>query len=107
MSAETQTGFRDSGRADEAIRFDDAQAFLADEALPFWSTIGAYPNGCFVECLDLAGRPVDPGFTRLRVQARQIYVFSHAAIAGTFEGADLGARATEFFIRAAWLGPDR
>jgi N-acylglucosamine 2-epimerase/mannose-6-phosphate isomerase len=107
MCPETQADPRESRAANGLIRFDEAQAYLADEALPFWSTLGAYPNGCFVEQLDLAGHPFDPGFTRVRVQARQIYAFSHAQEAGIFEASELCARAIEFFIRAAWLGPDR
>jgi mannose/cellobiose epimerase-like protein (N-acyl-D-glucosamine 2-epimerase family) len=95
------------GNAGAPIRFDEARAFLVDEALPFWSSQGIYPNGCFVEHIDLSGKPVDPGFTRVRVQARQIYVFSHAQVIGLFHRPDLGARAVDFFIRSAWLGPDR
>lgn len=89
------------------IDFDRARAFLVDDALPFWSTQGAYENGCFVEHLDLSGRPVDPGYTRVRVQARQLYVFSHAQHAGLFAAPELAARATEFFIASAWQGPER
>lgn len=84
-----------------------AKHFLVAHALPFWSTVGAYPNGCFVEQLDMSGAPVDPGYTRVRVQARQIYVFSHAEVAGLFSKPELCARATDFFIGSAWLGPDR
>ncbi len=43
----------------------------------------------------------------MRVQARQIYVFSHAEFAGLFLKPDLCARAVEFFIQSAWLGADR
>lgn len=93
--------------ASPVIRFDDAHSFLVNDALPFWSSRGTYPNGCFVEHLDLAGRPVDPGFTRVRVQARQIYVFSHAEAAGIFVEPGLCERAVDFFIRSAWLGHDR
>ena len=90
-----------------AIACERAQNFLTQEALPFWSTEGAYSNGCFVERLDLSGKPVDPGFTRVRVQARQIYVFSHAMLNGVYPLPDLCARATDFFIKSAWLGPER
>jgi mannose/cellobiose epimerase-like protein (N-acyl-D-glucosamine 2-epimerase family) len=107
MSPEAQTELGERSKAGGAIRFDEAYSYLAVQALPFWSTQGAYPNGCFVEHLDLAGRPADPGFTRVRVQARQIYVFSHAQVAGIFDASELGARATDFFLRAAWLGPER
>ncbi|HEY1735523.1 MAG TPA: AGE family epimerase/isomerase, partial [Methylovirgula sp.] len=94
-------------RARAAIPYADVEAYLVKDALPFWSSQGTYPNGCFVEHLDLAGKPVDPGFTRVRVQARQIYVFSHAEMAGIFRRPELCARAVDFFIRSAWLGPDR
>jgi len=89
------------------IDFMRVRQFLVRDALPFWSTHGAYPNGCFVEQLDLAGAPADPGFTRVRVQARQLYVFSHAHLSGLFACADLVHRSAEFLMRAAWLGPDR
>ena len=84
--------------------FDLARSFLVDEALPFWSTVGCWPNGCFVEHLDLQGAPVDPGFTRVRLQARQIYVFSNAQVAGLFESRELCARSVDFLIGSVWLG---
>lgn len=81
------------------------RAYLVEHALPFWSSEGRYANGCFVEHLDLRGRPVDPGFTRVRVQARQIYVFAHAHHAGLIDAADIASRGIEFLTRSAWLGP--
>lgn len=84
-----------------------ARAYLIDEALPFWSSVGTYPNGCFVEHLDLAGRPVDPGFARVRVLARQLYVFSHAEVIGLYRVPGLTERAATFLIDSAWQGPDR
>src|SRR5690606_28709663 len=53
----------------------------------------------FVERLDLAARPVDPGFKRVRVQARQIYVYSHASLLGLAEG-EAAARQGLEFLRA-------
>jgi len=97
----------DAAQAPTAVRFDAARDFLVKHALPLWSTLGAYPNGCFVEHLDLAGAPVDPGFTRVRVQARQIYVFSHAELTGLFNEPELCERSVDFFIKSAWLGKDR
>jgi mannose/cellobiose epimerase-like protein (N-acyl-D-glucosamine 2-epimerase family) len=90
-----------------SIDFNRARRFLADDALPFWSDTGFYDNGCFVEHLDLSGTPVDPGFTRTRVQARQIYVFCHAHLAGIFPANEMCERAAGFFMRSAWLGPER
>jgi mannose/cellobiose epimerase-like protein (N-acyl-D-glucosamine 2-epimerase family) len=83
------------------------RSFLADQALPFWGSEGQYDNGCFVEQLDLQGRPVDPGFTRTRVQARQIYVFCHAHQAGLVDVAETWRKGVQFLIQSAWLGPDK
>jgi N-acylglucosamine 2-epimerase/mannose-6-phosphate isomerase len=81
--------------------------FLVDDALPFWAGEGHYANGCFVEQLDLKGVPNDPGFTRLRVQARQTYVFCHAHHSGLVDAAETCRKGAEFLIRSAWLGPEK
>ena len=81
--------------------------FLVDQALPFWSGEGQYANGCFVEQLDLTGTPDDPGFTRVRVQARQLYVFSHAHYSRLANAAETCRKSAEFLIRSAWLGPEQ
>ena len=50
-------------------------------ALPHWFRHGIdWTRGGFAERLTLSGEADDPGFKRLLVQARQIYVFSHAAL---------------------------
>jgi mannose/cellobiose epimerase-like protein (N-acyl-D-glucosamine 2-epimerase family) len=65
------------------IRFDDVRTWIFETALPFWATNALDPNGFgFLEQLDLQGRPRDPGFKRLRTQARQTYVFCHAHLLG-------------------------
>jgi mannose/cellobiose epimerase-like protein (N-acyl-D-glucosamine 2-epimerase family) len=46
-----------------------------------------------VERFDWAGRPVDPGFRRIRVMARQTYVLSHAGIGGISAAAAAAPRA--------------
>lgn len=56
---------------------------MFDKALPFWAANALDPSGAgFVEQLDLEGRPRDPGFKRLRTQARVTYVFCHAHLLG-------------------------
>lgn len=61
------------------IRFDDVRKWLFDSALPFWTENASDPHGHgFVEQLDLSGAPRDPGFKRIRTQARQVYSFCHA-----------------------------
>lgn len=66
--------------------------WIGRKALPVWATIGFDARaGRFRERLDLAGRPIDVPH-RAMVQARQIYVFSHAALLGW---SDDGARLAE------------
>jgi N-acylglucosamine 2-epimerase/mannose-6-phosphate isomerase len=66
-----------------AIRFDEVRAWIFDKALPLWSTAGLDRTfGGSVEVLDLRGRDGAAPFKRTRVQARQVYAFSHAHLLG-------------------------
>lgn len=57
-------------------------AWLLNDALPIWWTIGADKvDGGFHEAIDLAGRPV-LGERRARVQARQIFTYAVAGELG-------------------------
>ncbi len=65
-------------------------------ALPFWSTVGMdppLPRGGRAACeyLQLDGRPAEPGYRRMRVQARQLYVFTEAARHGMEEAAGIAS----------------
>ena len=75
-------------------RLQAYQAWIAKVALPAWSTIGFdAAAGRFRERLDRAGAPLAVPH-RSMVQARQIYVFSHAHHLGWFpEGGQLAERA--------------
>lgn len=82
----------------QPIRFDEVRVWLFQTALPFWATNGSDANGFgFLEQLDLEGRPRDPGFKRLRTQARQVYGMCHAHLLGwdgpALQIADAGHRA--------------
>ncbi|MEM1388438.1 MAG: AGE family epimerase/isomerase [Pseudomonadota bacterium] len=57
-------------------------SWVQTKALPFWAETGLCPDGGVVERLDLNGYPERPGFKRVRVHARQAYVFSHAHVMG-------------------------
>lgn len=78
------------------------------QALPFWSTVGVDGDRGFVEVLDLAGDPRRVGFKRVRVHARQTYVFSHAATLGFEPGLAVARRGLAFLLanglspRGAW-----
>ena len=57
--------------------------WVVEEALPLWGETGFdAPRGSFVERLTFEGSPVLSAPRRAMVQARQIYVFSHAALLG-------------------------
>jgi mannose/cellobiose epimerase-like protein (N-acyl-D-glucosamine 2-epimerase family) len=81
------------------------RAWLTDQALPLWAEAGVdREGGGFVERLHLDGRPDFTAAKRVRVQARQIYVYSHAQILGLWpNGAGLAMRAFEFLMGHARL----
>jgi mannose/cellobiose epimerase-like protein (N-acyl-D-glucosamine 2-epimerase family) len=56
-------------------------SWMREIALPFWASRGVDRKlGGFIEQLAQDGTPSDPGFKRVRVQGRQLYSFSLAAI---------------------------
>jgi mannose/cellobiose epimerase-like protein (N-acyl-D-glucosamine 2-epimerase family) len=82
----------DIGSAHAAFR-----AWLFDHALPFWGGAGHEgPGRGAREHLRLDGLPADVPFKRMRVQARQIYVFSQATLLGWREGERLARQGYEF-----------
>jgi mannose/cellobiose epimerase-like protein (N-acyl-D-glucosamine 2-epimerase family) len=74
--------------------------WVEERALPSWATIGFDSSaGRFRERLDTDGAPVDVPH-RAMVQARQIYVYSHAYRLGWFDdGARLAEQAMESLLR--------
>ena len=80
--------------------------WLRDVLLPFWATAGVHAaSGAFVEKFEPSGAPSAEDYTRVRVQARQIYVFSHAATAGLSDiGRVPAQRAFAFLEEHAWDG---
>lgn len=71
-----------------------AKNWLLDKALPLWATKGAdTATGAFYERLNTDGSPDFKASTRIRVLARQIYVYAHAADMGWFpEGKQVALR---------------
>ena len=80
--------------------------WIFELALPFWSTVGMNRPGLpgqargASEFLTLAGVPGEPGFRRMRVQARQLYVFSEAAARGHAGAGDIAGGIHRFMTRA-------
>lgn len=62
-------------------RAREAQDWLLDACFPLWAERGV-DGVCFREALDLAHRPSEAETARVRVQARQTYVFAEAARLG-------------------------
>jgi N-acylglucosamine 2-epimerase/mannose-6-phosphate isomerase len=67
----------------DPFRFDEVRRWIFDQAVPLWTGAGLdHDGGGSVECLDFEGRDAARPVKRLRVQARQVYAFSHAALLG-------------------------
>lgn len=78
------------------------RAWMRDAALPLWASEGCDPDGLgFEEQLTLTGARRDVGYKRVRVQARQIYVFSHAHLLGWKGALEPATRGYAFLTRAA------
>lgn len=63
-----------------------ARAWLFDRFFPFWAERARHPAGGFRERLMLDGTPLNDPVGRVRVQARQTYVFAR----GLLSGAEVG-----------------
>ncbi|MDP8916785.1 MAG: AGE family epimerase/isomerase [Pseudomonadota bacterium] len=79
------------------------RAWMLDDALPLWAERGVNPQGGFYDRLSAEGRPVlDP--MRLRVQARQTFVYAEAARLGwTGDWSRLVAHGQDFLLSRATL----
>jgi mannose-6-phosphate isomerase len=76
---------------------------MTGTVLPYWGTVG-YDTaaGLFQERLFPDGRPDVGAVRRVRVQARQIYVYAHAAVIGWYpEGAALALGAYDRLVEVA------
>jgi mannose/cellobiose epimerase-like protein (N-acyl-D-glucosamine 2-epimerase family) len=81
------------------------KAWMFDTALPWWTRHGVdHDNGGFVESFTLEGTDSGADFKRTRVTARQVYVFSHAALLGWPDGLTLARHGVEHLTRRAWRG---
>jgi mannose/cellobiose epimerase-like protein (N-acyl-D-glucosamine 2-epimerase family) len=86
---------------------DDILGWLDGTCLPLWATQGVNStHGSFTERLDADGKPNGDNYTRLRVQARQLFVFSHAfQLTGNPRWADV-ARTGFGFLTAHGFNPE-
>jgi mannose/cellobiose epimerase-like protein (N-acyl-D-glucosamine 2-epimerase family) len=93
----------DGGEAELADAIRDMSDWLNRRALPYWSSVGVDGRHGFVEHMTLDARPAEVDFKRLRVQARQVYVFSHAYINGYGPGLDAAANGWAFIRDHGWV----
>lgn len=63
-------------------RAKEARAWLFDACFPLWSSQGVLGSGMYAEALTLEHNCFEQDTTRIRVQARQTYVFSEALALG-------------------------
>ncbi|MBY0611165.1 MAG: AGE family epimerase/isomerase [Beijerinckiaceae bacterium] len=69
------------------VRLASLKSWMIEDVLPFWASVGFNRRtGLFHERLSLDGAPDPSASLRLRVQFRQIYVYSHAQCLGWFGG---------------------
>jgi len=84
-----------------SLRTAAFRAWMFEKALPFWAQRGvdATPGLGFCEHLRLDGEVAAVPYKRLRVQARQIYVFSHASLLGWHGGLAVARAGYDFIHR--------
>src|SRR3546814_583755 len=80
------------------------RSWLGNILLPFWAGTGFdAAHGTFVEKFEADGRPSREDYTRVRVQARQVFVFAHASRVGlSDDGLQLAQSAFAFLEEHAW-----
>ncbi|HEY9216596.1 MAG TPA: AGE family epimerase/isomerase [Phenylobacterium sp.] len=82
---------------------EDAQRWLMDAALPLWAERGIDAIGLFHERLDFHGQPDLLAMRRMRVQARQLFVFAEAGLMGWSGPAEeIVSRGLEAFVSRCW-----
>lgn len=78
------------------------RSWLFDTALPLWAERGVDASGLFHEKLDFKGWPDLASTRRMRVQARQLYVFAEAALMGWTPGHAIAERGMERLVETCW-----
>lgn len=74
------------------------KSWCIDAALPLWAETARFPDGSWVEHLNLDGSPDRQAERRWRVLARQVYVYATATRLGWYDGEEI-ARSTYDVMR--------
>ncbi|WP_371397188.1 AGE family epimerase/isomerase [Fretibacter rubidus] len=84
--------------AEFAAETDALLSWLRDAALPFWAEMAIDSKGGFFEDLALDGTPNTDAVRRVRVQARQIFVYANAHKAGWYDSTAILDRLYDFLM---------
>jgi N-acylglucosamine 2-epimerase/mannose-6-phosphate isomerase len=88
-----------------SLPFAEVRRWLFEEAAPLWAHAGLdMVNGGYHETLHFSGAPGASAFKRVRVVARQIYVYSHASLLGFADGARVADHGMRFLTSFGWQG---
>lgn len=79
-----------------------AKKWACEKALPYWEANAIDREGGFYEDLTHSGKPLTKLVRRLRVQARQIYVYAHASDLGWYDGRDVADNALNFMLEKGY-----
>ncbi len=109
-AAKSGLNARQSGNAEHSLTpalmpdgaRDRVRAWLSGDALPLWAEKGVEPNGAFLEQLTTDGAPDPDAVRRIRVQARQVYVFAQATLLGLGDWRDEAAHGLEWLVKKGW-----
>ena len=80
------------------VESEKLKSWLCHKALPFWAETAIDDNGGWYEHLDLDDSPNRDVIRRLRVQARQIYVYGLADKMGWYPGKDIVSQTFDFMV---------
>ncbi len=79
-----------------------------DKALPLWASKGVDPQGGFWEALYLDATPISESLRRVRVQARQTFVYAQAFHLGWYAGAkETSDHGWAYLTGPGFLGADK
>ncbi len=88
-----------------SLPFAEVRRWLFEDAAPLWARAAVdMVNGGYHETLDFSGAPGGSDIKRVRVVARQIYVYSHASMLGFSDGARVADQGMRFLTSFAWQG---
>lgn len=95
------------GQTDMEREVERIRTWMFEYALPLWAERGwDSAHGGPVEELALDGGESDPGFKRVRVFCRQVYVFAHAYLLRWEPGMVHAKNMYQAMVAHCWQGPD-